>query len=164
MNDRAKSIVMGEGGRTAPRPGRNADLTADELPEDAFCPSCGAVYRARRWQWLVHCAHAALVVCAACRRTADMRPAAYVYIDGLFADDHLVDVLELVRREETIVRMANPMQRIMSIDEHGGTTIVATTGIYLAHVIGAALSVAWEGALQIKSGCNGDPVRIYWHR
>lgn len=135
-----------------------------EPHDPSVCPSCGAVYREGRWQWLARPDHPELAVCAACRRTAEMLPAGYVYIDGAFADDHLVDILELVRREEASVRAAHPMQRIMSIDEHGGTTIVMTTGEHLARAIGAALNAAWDGALRIQNGSGAHLVRVYWRR
>ncbi|RKP44188.1 BCAM0308 family protein [Trinickia fusca] len=143
---------------------RDFDQSHDELPEPTVCATCGAVYIGGRWQWRTRPEYAYKTICMACHRTVDLLPAGYVYIDGPFADDHLVDVLELLRRHEASAMEHNPMQRIMSVDEGGGTTVVATTGQHLAHVLGTALEAAYQGRLEVKYSHDKKLVRVYWRR
>ncbi|GLU31118.1 BCAM0308 family protein [Trinickia caryophylli] len=136
----------------------------EKLSEPTICRDCGAVYHEGRWQWLARPAQAKETLCMACRRIADALPAGYVYIDGPFAAAHLVEILERIRHHEAHAKREHPMQRIMSVDENGGTTIVSTTDVHLARGIGAALESAFQGSLVMKYSPDEYLVRIYWRR
>lgn len=164
MNNRTKPFKPG--GHEAVYPGLESDpyRVRNKLSEPSVCPTCGAVYHEGRWQWLARPEHAKEVACSACRRTAERLPAGYVYIDGTFAAQHRVELLELIDHRAARARAEHPMQRVMSVETEGETTVVTTTDLHLARDLGSALKSAFQGALELKYSQDENLVRAYWRR
>lgn len=164
MNDRTKPFKPGDQNKVYPGLEDDPYALRRKLSEPTVCPSCGAVYQDGRWQWLDCPAHAERVACTACRRIADRLPAGYVYIDGEFAAEHRSEVMQLMRHHEERLRNEHPMQRIMSVDKEGDTTVVTTTDLHLARDLGSALKAAFQGTLDLKYSHDQPLVRVYWRR
>lgn len=135
-----------------------------KLPEPAVCSECGAVYQEGRWQWLPAPPNAAAVQCGACRRILEKVPAGYVAINGDFAREHRLELLELVRNHETREKKEHPMQRIIAIDEQDDGLMITTTDIHLARGIGEALEHAYKGKLEYHYLPNEYLLRVRWER
>lgn len=91
-------------------------------------------------------------------------PAGYVALQGPFARDHRLEVLELVRNLEAREKAEHPLQRIMSIDEHDDGLTVTTTDVHLARGIGQALQRAYKGALDYQFHPDEYLLRVRWER
>jgi hypothetical protein len=136
-----------------------------KLPEPTVCPVCSACYTKGRWAWGdrpegdVH-EHK----CPACQRVEDCYPAGELRLLGGFVKAHHDEILNLVRNTEEQERAEHPLNRIMAIEEQGGTVVVLTTDIHLPRRIGHALCDAWRGELDTHYDDEGYFVRASWNR
>ncbi|MDE2354158.1 MAG: ATPase [Betaproteobacteria bacterium] len=137
-----------------------------KLPEPTICPSCGAVFRQGRWQWLdvVSLGVANEHLCPACLRMQDHFPAGYVFIAGAFAASHRNEILQLIHNEEAHQKAEHPLKRIMAIKPEEGGVLVTTTDIHLARGIGEALHRAYQGTLQFHYNPEELLLRVRWER
>lgn len=133
-------------------------------PEPTVCIECGALFANGRWSWQEPPAAANEVVCPACRRIADLYPAGYIEIKGLFFTEHYDEVLNLIRNIAEQEQREHPLERIMSITAHEAGALVTTTGLHLARRIGEALSRAYKGELSFQYADAEQSIRVYWQR
>ncbi|KVD72636.1 ATPase [Burkholderia sp. ABCPW 14] len=164
MNHRTRPFKAGSHEEVYPGLAQDPCAMRRKLREPTVCPTCGAVFSAGRWQWLARPDDAHEHQCGACQRTAERLPAGYLHIDGPFANEHLSELLQLLRHHEERARAGRPMQRIMSIDTDGGATVVTTTDVHLARNLGSALKSAYQGSLDLKYSLDEQLVRAYWRR
>jgi NMD protein affecting ribosome stability and mRNA decay len=115
---------------------------------EAQCSSCGAVYKDERWQWTEPSIDAATIRCPACRRMAEQSPAAYLEIEAPIPAGRHDELINSIREIERLEKSADPMQRIMSIEETGKQLLVTTTSVRLARSIAQLL--------QSSYGCDLD--------
>lgn len=132
--------------------------------EPAKCPSCGCVFVNGRWQWQNTDKHAALVICPACRRTADNCPAGEIELKGSFFVGHREEIINLVRNTEKQEKSLHPLERIMTVTDNGTSATVTTTGIHVARRIGEAISKAFKGNLDLRYGDGEQSVTARWER
>lgn len=132
--------------------------------EPTACPSCGAVYHAGRWQWLLRPDSAHDELCPACHRTNDRMPAGYVTLAGPFFKEHKDELLHLVSNEGERVSEEHPMERIMGVEERENGVEVTTTDIHLARRIGEALHHAYQGKLDFCYSRKAYLLRVRWER
>ncbi|MDE1943670.1 MAG: ATPase [Betaproteobacteria bacterium] len=135
-----------------------------KLPEPTVCPSCGAVFRQGRWQWLETVPGANEHVCPACLRIQDHFPAGYVFISGGFASSHQNELLQIIHNEEAHQKAEHPLKRIMAIKSEEGGVLVTTTDIHLARGIGEALHRAYQGTLTFHYNPEQFLLRVRWDR
>lgn len=133
-------------------------------PDPTVCGECGSLFQDGRWSWNKATKEANKVVCPACQRIVDNCPAGYVEIRGTFFKGHREELLNLIRREEKFENGEHPMERIISIVDEVGHTLVTTTGVHIARRIGKALSRACQGGLSIQYGDDEKSIRVYWSR
>ena len=137
-------------------------------PEPAFCPDCGALFHAGRWQWGERSATATEVLCPACHRVRDRFPAGFVSIGGDFFVAHRDEILGLLNHHAEKARAGHPLARIMTIeasDEMGdGGMLLTTTDIHLARDLGEALHDAYRGDLEYLYNDAQDLLRVRWQR
>lgn len=164
MSDHTRPFKAGDHAEVFPGLGHDPYRLRGKLQEPSVCPNCGVVYTGGRWQWLDRPDEAHEAVCTACRRTADHLPAGYLTIDGEFAAQHQVEIIDLLRRDEAKTRAQHPMKRIMSIEAENGTTVVATTDVHYTRDLGEALKSAFQGTLDLKYSRDEDLARVYWRR
>ncbi len=138
---------------------------AKKLPEPKVCPECKATYRDGRWVWpAVANPTGTPVLCPACERIRERRPAGEVRITGEFAAAHRDEILARARHVEEREKREHPLQRIMAVAEQAGETVVTTTDPHLAHAIGTALHDAFKGELSAPYGEKGELARVRWTR
>ena len=132
--------------------------------EPTVCTDCGAVFQRGRWAWGDAPEGAPRDRCPACRRIRDKLPAGSVTLEGDFYAEHREELLRLVRNEAEHERGEHPMNRIMDIDERPDGAVVTTTDIHTPHRIGAALSRAYRGQIDMRYGEHEYSVRVSWRR
>jgi hypothetical protein len=164
MSDHTRAFKTRDHAEVFPGLGHDPYRLRGKLHEPSVCPSCGVVYTGGRWQWLARPAGAHEAACIACRRTADRLPAGYLTIDGEFAAQHQVEIIDLLRRDEMKTRAQHPMKRIMSIEASNGATVVETTDLHYTRDLGEALKSAFQGTLVIKYSLDQDLARVHWRR
>ena len=136
----------------------------DKLREPTVCSDCGAVYADGRWRWTQRPAGAHEAVCPACQRVRDRFPAGTVTLSGDYFAAHRDEVLNLARTQAEREKAEHPMQRIMDIREESGGTVIDTTDLRMARLIGDAIHNAWHGSLEVQYSPNEYRIRVHWSR
>jgi len=132
--------------------------------EPTVCSECGALFLGGRWSWNEPPEYANKTICPACQRIADNYPAGHMVLEGQFFEQHHEEILNLLHNEEKLEKGEHPMERIMSIVDEEGQTLVTTTGVHLARRIGEALAWAYQGDLDFKYGDAEQSIRVSWSR
>jgi len=136
---------------------------SSKLAEPNVCPVCSAVFKGGHWQWVDSWSlESHQEICQACRRIRDNDPAGFVTMSGDFMESHKQEVINLARNEEAAECSRHPLNRIMSIEDHGNLMIVATTDIHLPKRIGSALHRAYKGEMDLHYDKQGCFVRVNW--
>lgn len=145
-------------------------MHSQEPHGDAQCRECSAVYHNQRW-YLPECLPPDLknhklshVVCPACRKIADGVPGGVLKLSGRFLELHRDDILHLLHNEENAARQSNPLERIMSVETNGTSTVVQTTNEKLAQRLGKAVHRAYGGELDYKWSEDTKLARVTWRR
>ena len=142
-----------------------------QLPDNTVCRECGDVYAAGRWYARGHAMarkndrtpqHE--VVCPGCRKQRDKLPGGILRISGAFFGSHQDEIMNLIRNETDKAHSANPLERVMSIEEIDGEIEVATTNEKLAQRIGKALHKASSGNIEYKWSDDTKLARVNWYR
>jgi hypothetical protein len=136
------------------------------------CPICHAIRSNKRWH-LDEKEYAALTRgrgtavterCPACRKIADGFPSGVILLRGAYLREHREEILKLARNEEKRAMGFNPLQRIMSVKEEGGTLEIATTDEKLAQRIGREVRKACRGTVEYKWSEDSKLLRVNWAR
>jgi hypothetical protein len=138
-----------------------------KLSDPTRCPSCGAIYREGRWQWvkapLPSAPHEER--CPACHRIDDNYPAGVVTLNDPKLPDHKTEIMALARNQEAAENGEHPLNRIMAIEEQGECQLViTTTDIHLPRRIGEAVRRAFHGDLKVDYDEGNYFVRVDWRR
>ena len=140
-------------------------MTRLKLPEPTLCPSCQAVFRSGRWQWLspvprdVNEEH-----CPACRRIGDKVPAGILTLSGEFFAEHREEIMNLVRNKEETEKAQHPLKRLMTVEDQGNSSVLTFTDTHLPRGVGEAIQRAYEGELDIQYTKESNIVRVTWSR
>ncbi len=135
-----------------------------KLHEPTVCPTCRAVFVQGRWQWLPEPAGAIKRTCPACMRIQDHYPAGFVSLSGSFFLEHREEIMALVRAVEKREREQDPLKRIIAEEKHAEESLVTTTDIQLARMIGEAIQSAYQGELEFKLSPRRRLVQVNWKR
>ncbi len=136
--------------------------------EPAYCPDCGAIYHAGRWQWGVHLPHSLELTCPACHRIHDHFPAGFLHISGEFLAAHLHEIFGLIHHHAERARDEHPLARVMAIKEDDANgengILITTTDIHLVRDLGEALHRAYHGQLDFHYNEAENRLRVVWRR
>jgi NMD protein affecting ribosome stability and mRNA decay len=135
-----------------------------KLTEPTRCPDCGAVFHKGRWTWDIAPPGAPEHRCPACSRVHDHFPAGFVTLHGQFLQQHLDEILHLVRNCETSEKTEHPLERIMAIESGNGAVEVTTTGTHLAREIAERVHDAYKGELEFSYNKEDNLLRASWTR
>ena len=171
--------------RTAKKAGKGYTLTyrkktvSDDpyLPRGAskkisFCERCHAVYMNKRWyadeeryRSVLNQPDTQSRMCPGCRKIRDKFPGGIVTLRGEYVLLRKSDLMNLVRNEEAKARGFNPLERIMSIEDNGGGTIViSTTNEKMAQRLGRAINKAFHGDVTYRWSHDNKLIRVDWTR
>jgi len=137
-------------------------LARSKPAEPAWCPSCGLVYHAGRWQRAERPSEPHRHFCPACLRLRDDFPAGIVTLSGDFDTAQREALLGLARRAEASEAAEHPLQRIMAVRVSKAHTVITTTDPHLAQRIGSTISHARGGRLTIDYSDDEYLVRVDW--
>jgi hypothetical protein len=132
--------------------------------EPTVCSDCGVMFHHGHWQWATAPEGAQSAVCPACHRIRDKLPAGFLTLEGSYFAEHRDEILGLVRNVADRDRHDHPLNRIMDIVAEADRATVTTTDIHLPQRIGAALTNAYQGALDVQYGHDEYSVRAQWRR
>jgi hypothetical protein len=132
------------------------------------CAGCGAFYHRRHWtltrpQGFSEPVKAHPVFCPACHKIRDNYPGGELELRGVGAEEK-AEIARLLRNEEARAREKNPLERIMRLQENGGTWKVATTTEKLAQRLGRSVKKARGGEVAFKWSHNNKFVRVVWDK
>jgi NMD protein affecting ribosome stability and mRNA decay len=137
---------------------------------DAYCGSCGAIYRGKRWGAdpealkAIKKGQGRVLTCVACQRIADKNPAGIITLRGKHLAAHGVEIMNMVKHVTAAVQAKNPLGRIMETAEAKGTITITTTDEKLAQKLGKEIYKAHGGELQFQWSHDQRLVRVSWSR
>ncbi len=136
--------------------------------EPSYCPDCGAIYHAGRWQWGIRLADSTAVTCPACHRIHDHFPAGFLHIGGAFLAAHRHEIFSLIHHHAERARNEHPLARVMAIKKEDESSedgiLITTTDIHLARDLGEALHHAYRGDLEFRYNEAEKLLRVHWRR
>jgi hypothetical protein len=136
------------------------------------CPDCGAVYYRRHWSLsvpaqtrkLAGIANFHAAPCPACRKIRDQYPMGEVRIVNSAPEDKR-EMMRILRNEETRARQKNPLERIMTVRQHGPDEWrIQTTTEKLAQRLGRSLRKARGGRVHYEWSHNNKYVHVVWRK
>ena len=153
-------------------------ITTDPyLPKGAsknisVCEECHAVYSNKRWSLSPERYDRAMLdpaatklTCPACRKMHDDMPGGVVTLKGEYVLPHKQELLRLVKNEEKKAQVSNPLERIMSVKENGGKSLViTTTNERFAQRLGKAIKQAFHGKVAYHFSHENKLARVDWER
>jgi NMD protein affecting ribosome stability and mRNA decay len=142
-------------------------LIRKSYKEPTICPSCGLVYRRRRWQKITDFDPNTAVErhkCPACRKAEDHYVMGIVNVTGGFFRQRREQIINMLRNEETKEVMHNPLDRIIDIIEKPDRVMIETTSESLAIHLGRMLYHSYGGSVEYKFSDDEKLVRVNWHR
>jgi hypothetical protein len=147
-------------------------ISGKGLPEPTICPTCEAVYHKKHWRFdkallteakknpKVH-----FQKCPADRKIEDHYAMGKVLLSGAFINEHLEELVNIVKSEERMAKENNPLDRLMLVEKRNGGLYVETTSDALATRIGHHLKKSYKGGDEDFKFRLGDKfVEIHWHR
>jgi hypothetical protein len=126
------------------------------------CLQCGAVNDGGQWHWAPSPAYAKGILCPACRRVAEKRPAGRLVIDGPITQEQLQAICALLRRRADREQRSHPMERLIEIQHEGEKIVVTTTGSALVRGLYVALATSYKGSLQVHYDAQADCLNMQW--
>ncbi|MFA5072687.1 MAG: BCAM0308 family protein [Nitrospirota bacterium] len=137
-----------------------------------LCEACNDVYMNKRWYHDNNLSEQAAqnpetvkVICPADQKIRDDFPGGIVTLRGSYVRSHKDALLQLVKNEEERARGLNPLERIISIKEHGnGEVVITTTNEKMAQRIGRAINKAFHGEVSYRWSHDTKLVRVDWKR
>jgi hypothetical protein len=149
----------------------NVYLPKKGMKEAAVCGRCGLVYQNKSWSMdetearrLRDDSGVRRGTCPACRRMEDNIPAGIVSFSGDYFLKHELEILDIIKNEESKARNKNPLGRIMEIAQEGNILIVTTTEEKLAQKLGKEVYRAHKGELRYQWAHDEKLVRVSWAR
>jgi len=136
----------------------------EKLPEPSMCSGCKALFVNGRWTWNTTETDTHVALCPACKRIADKYPAGTIEIKGEFYKQHRLQITNLIHNIEKQEKDERPLERIMTVTDQEGETVVTTTGVHLARRIGEALARSYQGDFSFQYGEGDKNIRVQWHR
>ena len=156
------------------RTGRIHDPYANDkgFSEPTICPVCNAVYHKKRWSFndklLAESKKDKNVryhKCPADRKIEDNYAMGKVSLTGGFIDEHMDELIHVIKSEERRAVENNPMDRLMKIEKKNSGIYVETTSDTLAMRIGHHLKESYKGGDEEFKFRSGDKfVEVLWHR
>lgn len=114
------------------------------LENEAHCASCGAVYKDGIWHWLEPSVDAVETRCPACKRVEEHSPAAYLEIEGAVLNRARDELTSAIYELERIEKSADPLQRIMSLEDSEKGLLITTTDVRLARALAQLLQTSYQ--------------------
>jgi NMD protein affecting ribosome stability and mRNA decay len=149
----------------------NVYLPKKGMKESAICSKCNLIYQNKRWylneaeaRKFMTDSHVRMGTCPACRRMEDNLPAGIATFTGDYFSQHEMEILDIIKSEESRSKAKNPLGRIMEIAQEGNVLTVSTTEDKLAQKLGREVYKAHKGELHYQWAHDQKLVRVKWER
>ncbi len=146
-------------------------LMSEGMNGTAVCKKCRAVYHNKRWsidedlyKSKVKEGNVPSIQCPACKKVRDNFPGGILKLKGAFLQDHMNEIMNLVRNEEQRAMGFNPLERIMAISSTGKELEITTTNEKLAQRIGKSIHKAYQGKVAYRWSDDTKLLRAEWER
>ncbi len=165
-----KAIDQRSGKKKAIDTEKDPYLAGMKFEDLSACTGCLIVYHNKRWYLPddlpedVKGVCFTEVTCPACRKIEDGYAEGFVTISGGFKDEHLDEIINLIKNKEEIAMSHNPLDRIMEITPGKDEVRVSTTSGKLAQRIGRILKKTYGGEVEYQLGDDTRITRVYWRR
>lgn len=143
----------------------------ESLQDNSVCMRCGSVYVSGRWylkdgvpQDKIEGNEPVATICPGCQKMRDKVPGGVLRIMGSFPENHRREVMNLIHNETSKAQAANPLEKVMSMEEVDGGIELTTTNEKLAQRIGRALHKAYDGDIEYKWSEDNKLARVNWRR
>lgn len=151
---------------------RDPYILPNAFSENNICPVCNAVYHKKHWSFdpsLVHEArkdkNAKADKCPACRKVEDKYAMGKVFLSGSFINEHVDELINIIKSEERRAKENNPLDRLILIEKRDGNIYAETTSDALAMRIGHHLKESYKGGDENFKFRRGDKfVEVHWQR
>lgn len=117
----------------------------------AVCRQCGASEWHGRWRWGDAPPDLPRVLCPACERIRDGRPAHVIELRGALAP-HWNEVRGMIANVERSEVLEHPLERVMKVRVDDDRVLVPTTGMHVARRVVAALVRRFRRQLRLTFG------------
>lgn len=137
----------------------------ERYPDPSVCEKCGVLFRNKAFEWSETApSSAARMVCPACRRIKDGFEGGLVTLEGDFLALHKFDILNAIGNTAKAEKSKRPLERIISLSDHGTRVELRTTYEHIARRIGEAIHKAFKGDLTIHYQTGEKYARVFWKR
>jgi NMD protein affecting ribosome stability and mRNA decay len=146
-------------------------LSSGVMSGVAICQKCHAVFHNKRWsidEDLYKSKKKEMNVksiqCPACKKVRDKFPGGILKLKGAFLQEHINEIMNLIRNEEQKAMGFNPLERIMDISMTGKGVEITTTNEKLAQRIGKSIKKAYQGKVAYRWSDDTKLLRAEWER
>ncbi len=146
-------------------------LMSEGVNGTAVCKKCQAVFQNKRWsidedlyKSKIKEGNVASIQCPACKKVRDNFPGGILKLKGEFLQEHMNEIMNLIRNEEQRAMGFNPLERIMGISSTGKGLEITTTNEKLAQRIGKSIQKAYQGKVAYRWSDDTKLLRAEWER
>ncbi len=137
----------------------------------AVCKKCQAVFNNKRWsidedlyKIKVDEKGVKTIQCPACKKVRDKFPGGILKLKGAFLQEHISEILNLIKNEEQRAMGFNPLERVMEINTTSKGLEITTTNEKLAQRIGKSIQKAYQGRVAYRWSDDTKLLRAEWER
>ena len=142
------------------------------FPEPSICPICNAVHHKKHWSFNPELLaetrkdkNVKSVKCPACRKIEDKYAMGKVFLSGSFVNEHMEELLNVIKSEERRAKDNNPLDRLILMEKRDGGIYAETTSDALAMRIGHHLKESYKGGDENFQFRRGDKhVEVHWQK
>ncbi len=146
-------------------------LFSDDMNGVAVCKKCQSVYHNKRWsidedlyKSKIKEMNIKSIQCPACKKAKDNFPGGILKLNGSFLQEHISEIMNLIRNEEQRAMGFNPLERIMDISTTKKGLEITTTNEKLTQRIGKSIQRAYQGKVAYKWSNDPKLLRAEWER
>jgi hypothetical protein len=140
-------------------------FTKAKYKDPSVCEKCGVVFHDGIFQWMEKTPpNANKIICPACRRIADKYEGGVVYLEGEFLQNHMDEIINLLKNVAEEEMAYRPLERIISIERENGSIVIKTTYEHIARRLGEAVHRAYKGDLKLEYPGGQKYIRVFWRR
>ena len=132
-----------------------------EIDSGILCRSCGAVFADGRWEWHDIPDQTDDGICPACLNREKEKPDGIVELSGVKYARYHDEIIQTIKDAASKQTSADPLERLIKMEEISGGLRVTTTGPFMAVCIGNAVQNIFQGTLSRRCEA-GKPDKIIW--
>ena len=100
----------------------------------------------------------------ACKKVRDNFPGGILKLKGTFLQEHIDEIMNLIRNEEQRAMGFNPLERIMDVNTTSKGVEITTTNEKLTQRIGKSIQKPYQGKVAYRWSDDTKLLRAEWER